>query len=62
MKLGRTQKIILDRVSKDSFHGGCGWLWKNYSSTVKVLESLVNHGLVEKTYMGTMPVYKFIRK
>jgi hypothetical protein len=62
MKLGRTQQIILNRVSKDSFHNGCGWIWTNYSSTVKILESLVKHGLVEKSFMGNMPVYKSIQK
>jgi hypothetical protein len=62
MKLGKTQKIVLDRVSKDAFHGGCGWLWNNYSSTIRVLESLNKHGLVEKSFMGKMPVYKLVRK
>lgn len=61
-KLGRTQKIVLDRLSKDSFHGGCGWLWNNYSSTVRILDSLVSRGLVEKTFMGKMPVYKLSGK
>jgi hypothetical protein len=62
MKLGKTQKIVLDRLSKDSFHSGCGWLWNNYSSTVRILDSLVSRGLVEKSFMGKMPVYKISGK
>ena len=62
MRLGKTQKIVLDRLSKDSFHAGCGWLWNNYSSTVRILDSLISHGLVEKSFMGKMPVYKLSGK
>jgi hypothetical protein len=62
MRLGKTQKIVLDRLSKDSFHAGCGWLWNNYSSTVRILDSLVLRGLVDKSFMGKMPVYKLSGK
>jgi hypothetical protein len=62
MRLGKTQKIVLDRLSKDSFHAGCGWLWNNYSSTVRILDSLVSHGLVDKSFIGKMPVYKLSGK
>jgi hypothetical protein len=62
MRLGKTQKIVLDRLSKDSFHAGCGWLWNNYSSTVRILDSLVSRGLVDKSFIGKMPVYKLSGK
>jgi hypothetical protein len=61
-KLGKTQTLVLARLSKDKFFGGCSWVWKNYSSTVKVLESLVRLGLVKKSFVGSMSVYQILEK
>jgi hypothetical protein len=60
--LGKTQKIILDRLSKDDFHNGCGWIWKNYHETTKILKSLIKRNLVTVELKAGLVIYKTIRK
>jgi hypothetical protein len=31
---------------RGSWYPGCGWLWQSHARTLKVLDSLVQHGLV----------------
>lgn len=49
--LGKKQDGVL-RCLRDPHHGdwfpGCGWVWQNYSVTVRILDSLVNRGLVTR--------------
>jgi hypothetical protein len=52
--------IILDSLAKHPFHDGCGWVWINRGLTIHILDSLVAKGIVEKSLMGSMPVYKLI--
>lgn len=48
--LGSTQQSVLNTIrSHKRWHSGCGWLWTNYSETVRILESLVKRGLVKKS-------------
>ncbi len=47
--LGTNQIRILKALERHhSFHGGCGWFLDNYSTTVRILETLVKRGLVAK--------------
>ena len=47
--LGKNQLRVLNALKRHhSFHAGCGWVWGNYSATVRILESLVKRGLVAK--------------
>jgi hypothetical protein len=45
--LGKNQKQVLELLGqRGSWYPGCGWLWQSYARTLKVLDSLVQHGLV----------------
>jgi hypothetical protein len=48
--LGPDQRSIL-RAMKDhgSWYQGCGWIWSNDSTTVRLLESLAQRGYVRRT-------------
>lgn len=50
-QLGVNQgKVLADLVKRGGeWYQGCGWYFGNHSLTAYVLESLVKHGLVEKT-------------
>jgi hypothetical protein len=49
MKLGATQQSIIGCLKeKRGWSAGCGWIWGTYSETVRVLESLVRRGIVQK--------------
>lgn len=53
--LGKDQESILDCLREHNggvWYGGCGWVWSTYSATVRLLESLVKRGLVERTEKG----------
>jgi hypothetical protein len=54
--------VVLSSLASHPFHDGCGWVWINKGFTLNILDSLVNKGLVEKSSIGTMPVYKLIEK
>jgi hypothetical protein len=60
--LGKTQKIILDSLSKQDFYNGCGWVWINYHETTKVLKSLIKRNLVSVELKSGLIIYKLIRK
>jgi hypothetical protein len=50
-KLGKDQRAILETLVKKSgrtWTPCCGWVWKNSSTTARLLDSLVKRGLVEK--------------
>lgn len=48
--LGENQQHVLDALKRHgSFYAGCGWVWGNYSTTVRILDSLVKRGLVSRT-------------
>ncbi len=48
-KLGEIQRSVLDSLQRHgSWHPRCGWVWDNYSGTIRILESLVKRGLVVK--------------
>jgi hypothetical protein len=52
--------MVLSSLASQPFHDGCGWVWINRGLTLHILDLLVDKGLVEKSLMGTMPVYKLI--
>lgn len=66
--LGKNQALAL-KTLKERNNGvwtpGCGWTWNNYSTTVRLLDSLVRRGLVTKTE-GTnragqiYPIYRIV--
>lgn len=53
MKLGKNQLGVL-KALRDSKYGytafpwGCGWVWTTREGTIKIIETLVKKGLVEK--------------
>lgn len=47
--LGKNQKVVLDYMGDHTeYFKGCGWVWYYHSSTIEVLQSLENRGLVER--------------
>jgi hypothetical protein len=49
-KLGDNQRITLQSLLEHrGWSPGCGWVWNNYSGTVRLLDSLVRRGLAAKT-------------
>ena len=50
MKLGTQQKSVLEALRRHkSWHPGCGWIWKNRSQTISILDGLVKKGLATTT-------------
>lgn len=50
--LGEHQQAVLECLNDrrhGSFSAGCGWIYGNYSTTVKILDSLVKRGLAVRT-------------
>jgi len=45
--LGKRQRNVLAALARHGSWNGSGWIWKNYSATKTVLDSLIRHGLVE---------------
>lgn len=68
-KLGATQIDVLksmlyspcvhDRKFVSSWWHGCGWTWSTAGGTEKIMESLVNRGLVNKTRKRGNPYARF---
>lgn len=58
-KLGRTQrKMLRALVDHGRWSPGCGWIWTNHSTTVRLLDSLVARGMAERTTRASgEPVY-----
>lgn len=57
--LGKTQMSILrSLVNYQGWSGGCGWYWTNYSTTVRLLDSLVKRGLATKHVAFGRDAYK----
>lgn len=55
--LGENQIYVLKSMTTTSnaWWPGCGWLWDNYSSTVRLMRSLEKRGLVtESAYHGSV--------
>ncbi len=52
MKLGCNQIDVLKCLAgrHGAYHRGCGWVWDTDSGTVRILESLIRHNLVEKQH------------
>lgn len=50
-KLGSTQKSVLGALKAHGFWSecGCGWVWDTPGHTIRILESLVKRGLVQKS-------------
>lgn len=47
--LGTSQRACLKALSEHNngaFYPACGWVWDNFSSTARILNSLVKRGLV----------------
>jgi len=60
--LGKTQQSVLESVrERRGWSEGCGWVWGNYSTTVRVLEALVRRGLVVKTEETSRHGHKYTR-
>lgn len=57
--LGDTQVAVLRSLAREhgSWHPGCGWVWKNRSTTIRILDSLVRRGLVTRTQRSYGPQY-----
>lgn len=55
--LGKNQEGVLEALKRHRvFYAGCGWTWDNYSTTVRILDSLVVRGLVTcRTFPLTEP-------
>lgn len=48
-RLGETQRDVLwSLIQHKEWHSGSGWHWNNFSETVRIMESLVKRGLVDK--------------
>ena len=46
-RLGKNQEAVLKALhNHGSWSPGCGWIWGTRSDTIKIMESLVKHGLV----------------
>lgn len=65
--LGDTQRHVLWVLAKENngtWYPGAGWYWANVSTTIRIMDSLVNRGLATKTTEkarrtnDTYPVYK----
>jgi DNA-binding PadR family transcriptional regulator len=58
-KLGTEQASILDAIRRHGGYPGGIWVWKNHSTAVRLLDSLVKRGLVA-VYEETVkhPIYK----
>lgn len=53
MKLGKNQLSVLkalgdSRFGYTAFPWGCGWVWNTRAGTVKIIETLVKKGFVDK--------------
>lgn len=53
MKLGKNQLSVLkalgdSRFGYIAFPWGCGWVWDTRQGTIKIIETLVKKGLVDK--------------
>ena len=48
-KLGPTQTVVLRSLIEYGSWPGGGWIYGNNSTTMRVLDSLVKRGLVERT-------------
>lgn len=53
MILGKNQLGVLKSLSEHrfgytAFPWGCGWVWNTRNGTVKIIETLVKKGLVDK--------------
>lgn len=62
-RLGRVQQAVLKALERHKFwHEDCGWVWDSVGGTKRVLESLVNRGIVyttgERTIHGSTLVYR----
>jgi DNA-binding MarR family transcriptional regulator len=60
--MGENQEYALKALAEHNggtWYPGAGWVWTNVSTTVRLLDSLVRRGLVEKTTrtrrVGTRP-------
>ena len=56
--LGKNQQGCLDALRRNGPFPG-GWVWDNTSTTVRILESLVERGLVRKTPSNTPGMIPF---
>jgi len=48
-KLGGNQKYVLDSLAErnnGSWYPGCGWVWDGITNTIRILRSMVKHGVV----------------
>lgn len=47
--LTNNQRAVLKSlVQYHAWYSGCGWIWSNNSTTMRMLDSLVKRGLAEK--------------
>lgn len=45
-RLGNIQREVYQALMEHGrWHSGCGWIWDNYSTTTRLLESLVKRGV-----------------
>jgi hypothetical protein len=53
--LGNTQLSVLRALAQHNggvWYAGCGWLWDNYSGTMRIMEALTKRGLATRTEQG----------
>lgn len=62
--LGSTQKSFMKCMRKHKFwSANCGWYWRNWSTTVSLLNGLIKRGLVRITDRdGKDPLYELTEK
>ena len=54
MKLGKNQMGFLKCTLDRAYYPGCGWVWGNTSTSLRLAEGLVKRGLMRKTnHQGT---------
>jgi len=46
--LGKNQAEMIQYLKDRPWFKGCGWVWDTDSGTIRILESLIKKGLVEK--------------
>ena len=60
MHIGKTQHSVLRCLAERGvWHrngAGCGWVWSTHSQTQRIMESLVNKGLVTRNEKGVYRV------
>ena len=58
LRIGTTQQSCLESLyQRKGWYPMCGWIWNNRSVTIRIMETLVKRGLVDKSGTAETPVY-----